>query len=458
MKKSHSIPSALGVSVTAETIEAVLLRRSGERTEVVQRFVRQRVVQGQFASTKDLALAVPGLKGADDADYTLEVGDGSPGGGASLLPSELANLGARTGGAPGAGVKGPSLSAAQALRPPFAAQLKDILQECRVLGVDHPHVAFCIAPPDVAYVQLPVPTEDKAKGKPRGDEAGFTAAERKRLLHALEQHHNGPVDPERVAFLPLDAVRDQRHALALVADPNEPVSATLASLRAQRTAFAPQSRFLDAEVSVYAALLAHTLRPDAEEQSAVVRVGTEDTLVLFFTGTRLRHVERLRSLSAFDAPETVCSRVLLQQDEKRIGRLHNVFVAGAGRSDHLLDAFRSYYSDAAVEPMQRVLTDSGLVLPENDDTYTKAQVLPALAVGLRLLEGWDTAADVNLLPRDLQRRRRDFELAWHTVVALVILAGAITLTVVRFQTTADEIETVREEFRLNPVTYPEQNP
>lgn len=452
MKKTN-IPAALGVYVTPETIEAVLIRRSGEHTEVVQRFVRQRTTQSQFTSPKELAMAVPGLKGSEDSDYTLEVGDGSMGsGGTSLLPSELDQLGVKKGKLKTPGVKGGTVQGS-----PFAPQLKDILQECRLIGYEHPHVAFCIAPPDVAYIELPVPRTERSKGKASEHEAAFTASERKALLETLPQHHNGAIDRSRVAFLPLAETRDQRRALALVADPTEPVSLTLAALREQRTAVAPQSRFLDAEVSVYAALLAHTLKPEPDEHSAFVRVGTEDTLVLFFTGSRLQHLERLRSLTAFDAPETICSRVLLQQDENRIGKLHNVFVAGAGRSEPLLAAFRAYYEQAAIEPMHRILSDSGLVLPEEDEAYTKAQALPALAVGLRLLEGWETA-EVNLLPKGLQRRRREFTVAWHTILAALLLVAVVALGIVRYQMKAVEVEEVRQEFLRNPITYPEQDP
>lgn len=459
MKKTPPT-AALGVYVAPDTIEAVLLRRNGERTEAVQRFVRQRAAQGQFSPTSDLALAVPGLKGSDDADYTLEVGDGSSSGGTSLLPSELARLGVSTDTLERGGGKSPA--SRKPPRPTFGPQLKELLQECRALGYEHPDVAFCIAPPDITYVDLPMPDAKGNAGTETEPDARaasvVTSEQRKRLLDALPLHYNGAYEAERVAFVPLAAARGQHRALAIVADPDEPVAPTLAALREQRTAVAPESRFLDAEASVYAALLAHTLKPAPDEQSAVVRVGTEDTLVLFFNGTHLLHLERLRSLTAFDAPETICSRVLLQQDEKRIGRLHNVFVSGAGRNAGLLDAFRAYYDTAAVEPMQRVLTDTGLALPEDDDHFGKAQVLPALAVGLRLLEKWETAAEVNLLPRGLQRRRRELRLAWHTVVALLLLVGVLAFGVARFQARAAELREANEELVRNPIAYPEQSP
>ncbi|MEM1043948.1 MAG: hypothetical protein AAGI91_15140 [Bacteroidota bacterium] len=460
MMKKTNVPTALGVYVAPETIEAVLLQRSEGQTEVLRRFVRERTPQATMASAQELAAAVPGLQETDTADYTLEVGDGSADNGASLLPSELDQLGVRRDDQ----MLPLARSMAQGSAPkraPFAAQLRDILQECRALGYETLQVAFCIAPPDVAYIQLPAPSGDKKKdsGKAKDNEPSlaFSSGDQKALLEALPQHHNGAIDESRLAFFPLAEARGRRRALALVATPAEPVSATLAALREKHEAVAPRARFLDAEVSAYASLVAHTLKPAGSEQSAFVRVGTEDTLVLFFRGARLQHLERLRSLTAFDAPETICSRVLLQQDENRIGTLHNVFVAGTGQDERLLDAFRAYYEHAAVEPLDRALADTGLTLPETDEGYTKARTLPALAVGLRLAEGWETAG-VNLLPKELQRRRKKLAVVWHTVLAAVLLLAVAGLSVARYQAKAAEVSEVRQEFLRNPIAPPAQNP
>src|SRR5690606_26196103 len=76
-KKNKAHGAVLGVYVAPETIEAVLLRKGEHGAEIVQRFVRQRASKSEMVHSKELALALPGLKTADDADYTLEVGDGS---------------------------------------------------------------------------------------------------------------------------------------------------------------------------------------------------------------------------------------------------------------------------------------------------------------------------------------------------------------------------------------------
>ncbi len=458
MSKKTAHSAVLGVYVAPETVEAVLLRKTEHGAEVVQRFLRQRASTAEMVSSKELALSLPGLKTADDADYTLEVGDGS--GGSGFLPSEFKGLGKGKAkpvterDAMNAAAAGGSALGSK----PFAPQLRDILQECHALGYEHPDVAFCIAPPDVSYVELQVPPDEKDKDA-KLDAGAVTAGEQKRLFTTLPQHYSGPVQEDRVAFLPLATLTDKRRFLAIVADPNEPVAQTLAVLRDQGAAVAPSSRLLDAEPSLYTALLAHSLAPATGEKTAIVRVGTDDTLVLFYDGTRLRHLERLRSLTSFDAPDTICSRVLLQQDEKRIGELQNVLVVSAGRGERLLDAFKGYYPDAAVESMQRALAETGIHLPEDEETLLKAGAVPAIGIALRRLEGWDTEADVNLLPHKLRKRkRRGLPFAWHSGVALLLILAVAAFGFYRYQAKAAEMDELQQFYDQNPLPPPPADP
>ncbi len=124
------------------------------------------------------------------------------------------------------------------------------------------------------------------------------------------------------------------------------------------------------------------------------------------------------SLSVFDLPETVCSRVILQQDEKKIGELHSVFLVDGGRSETLINTFRSFFPDAAVEPFQSVLSEEDIELTEGPDELMRGTFLPALAVGIAALENWQEAENANLLPRSLRKKKRGrSRIAWHTIAA-----------------------------------------
>ena len=432
----------LGINVNADTIDAVLMQRQGDRSEVLHHFTRARAGTMELAGAPSLALALPGLKGSDDADYTLHVGGGSGGNGAGLLPSEFSGLADKS----KSGKKSPKSFLGQV--NPFATQLKEIIQECRALGFGTLELAFAVAPPDVSYVVLPMSSPaagkkgDKAKSEASHEANGtietkpkdLTEPTRKRLFELLSEHHPGTIDEERVAFLPLAPVGDQRRVLAIVAEPTEPVTATLRTLREKKQTVAlPPTRLLTAELSTYVSLFGHVAHADPTERTAVVRVGTEDTLVLFFEGTVLLHEERVRSLSVFDLPETVCSRVILQQDEKKIGELHSVLLVDGGRDNKLLDSFRHFFPDAAVETMRTVLDEHGVDLPDSADEPLRSSFIPGIAAGLAVLEQWPTIGATNLLPDRLKRKeRRRIGPAWHTYAAGILVVLLLAVGIGRF--------------------------
>jgi len=484
-RKSTSTPSlrgVLGINISAETIDAALLRRVNDRIVVVQRFARPRAMAGRLASATALVTALPGLKAAEDSDYTLQVGDGVAGS-PDFIPSEFSDLGANKSES-----KGEKIAPQSGHAHPFTSQLKEILQECKTLGFGHIELAFCIAPPDVNYVELKLPkasktttdkstASDKAKGERATsngsiseqdgtDDKNVTApsevlsqTDYKRLLQILPEHHPGAIDESRVAFIPLAEGKNNRRILAVIAESTEPVSATLRLLRDQTEDTIPEVRHVNAEVSAYISLFQRKALPDPSEKSAIVRVGSEDTLILFFEGTKPLHVERLRSLSVYDLPETVCSRVILQQDEKKIGELHSVFLVDGGRSETLINAFRSFFPDAAVEPFQSVLTDEDIELTEGSDELMRGTLLPAMVVGIAALEKWPEAGNANLLPRSLRKKQRGRRrIAWHTYAAGILAVLLLAVGIGRFVTTQSRVNDAREELRINPPMLPLESP
>ena len=355
----------------------------------------------------------------------IQVGDGDTTS-EMFLSSEFAGIGAARDG------DGTPRSSAQQRSAPFVRQLEEILNECRTLGYENPKVAFCIGSPDVSYVEL-YPTrnqKDSAARKPwwplpkNGSEKIGTGVDRRRLLDLLATQHKNPFDATRIAFVPMTPLLGQQRYLAIVPESNDPVTATLNTLRRQQKTQVPSSRLLGTEVSLYTTLARKILVPTELENTAVVRVGSEDTLILFLTGTQLRHLEHLRSLTTYDPPETICSRVLLQQDEQKIGEIHQVLVLGEEHEDLFLDAFRKFYPHAAVKPMQRAVFSRG-AYPTDSEIGLQPTSAPAIGIGLNLLEAWDKDASfgaVNLLPKKLrQKPRQKLAYPWHTFVMLVAL-------------------------------------
>lgn len=465
MKQRKATDVVLGVSVTQQLIEAVLLQQTGDEVLVLRRFIRQRSRTQEFTTAKSLKQALPGLVGGDDADYSIDFGKSnghlSGGGDVSFMASEFGGTKAR---------KKEDLAAASVVnggvdrRVLFAPQLAEILDECKAEGLDVTRIAFCIAPPDVSYTEVSAPAGERRGASSSEKKGGKKKAEkslsRRVLLERLAELHPVAFDRERVAFLPMANAGNEPQYVALVPEPTESVAATLEALHAQERSL-PTDRTLDADLAVLSRLARKTTPADRpDETTVIVRVGSDDTLVLFFRGRELRHFERLRSLSTHDAPETICSRVLLHQDEQKIGEVHHVLLLTEGRAEQLLAVFRRLYSEAAVETVQDALGGIGVRPPVNTEAIPSGSV-PAVLAGLRLLQHWDVEDPdfaVHLLSKKLQHERKKLAFAWHTVLMIVVLLASAFIFSWRYMEQQTEIERQREEDRRNPVQLAVDNP
>ena len=430
----------LGVYVGPDTVDAVLVRSVGDRVEPLQRFTRPRARSGELATAAEMASALPGLKKSDQDDYTLQVGgDWTSGGAASSSGDGAPAAGAVSGG-------------------PFVRELREILNECAAAGYDQVRLAFMLTAPEVHYLDLPdAPAEagDSPDGtKDRKAKKGKGTSDPKKRLQEKVLKQVPSADIRRTAYVPL-ATAAGPHTLAVAVETDDSVSATLALLGESDASHIAGAR-LDAEATLLASVVGRTRSAD-DEQTVVVRVGAQDTLVLFLTGSALAGVERLRSLTAYDRPETIVSRVLLQQDERKSGDPDSVFVATSGRDELLMDAFADSFPASAVEPLAAVLTGLGVDVPTNEDAY-RAGTLVAAAAAAREAAGWTDAPDVHLLSPKLRKRRRARSFAWPVALAALLLVATVAFAGYRYVDKEQEIEVIREELRLNPPILPDEDP
>ena len=168
---------------------------------------------------------------------------------------------------------------------------------------------------------------------------------------------------------------------------------------------------------------ARASRPTPAENTALVRVGAEDTIVLLLVGGQLHHYEMMQSVTAFDGPDTICSRVLLQQDVQGVGTVHNVIVMAEERERELVQGFAAFYPEARVETLREGMARLGLVGPYGPLAPSLVEATGAALAGhLRPGKG-SPFEDANLLPEALRRATRKFSLAfaWHTLVVAVLL-------------------------------------
>ncbi|PSQ98733.1 MAG: hypothetical protein BRD48_06210 [Bacteroidetes bacterium QS_9_68_14] len=454
---------ALGLVVAERRLHALLLERSPEGPEVVRRFTRRRggsyAAGGGFAGEEDYGAAggVPPLEGEETSgdDFAIQFGDDASGGNDNLfLGSEFDGLedadddfDTASFGAGGGGAN--SGAAAN-----FSLELGDLLEECANAGYPDPALAFCLPASDMTQVELVL---DEVEATPEAPPAPEDVG-RKTLRKALDEQYGGHPEKGRFAFLPMTPTpEEQARFLALVGKPTDPVVSTLRAMKDQNERL-PGQGLLETEPSLYLGLaraaLAHA---EAEQDDAlVVRVGEENTLALFTRGTAVHQVETLRSLTDEDTPETVCSRVLLLQDEYGIDDMEHVLVAGPGAEEAaLVESFEMFFPEAHVEPMRQHLPAGATA---EDDP---AAGLTAVAAALRLT-GHDGYAsffeDVDLLPPKLLIWR--FELPFSSAVPLLLalLAVAGTFFGVRYQHMENQQAEVQRRLDAYPDDFAEKTP
>ncbi len=444
MSQNPENPAALGIFVGPDSVDALLVRRNAGNAEIVLRLSRQRTRAREYVTAESLQAALPGLSGSEDSDYTLHVGDG-----AAARPPAL----------PGQAADTPPAGAGR----PFGPQLQEILRECAGVGVGRPQVVFCIAPPEVSYTELAVAPADegkpaksgRSKEEPTADQS--LRVDRKALL-ALAKDRIPGADLVRTAFVPLANSDGRRRYLAVAPDPGEPVGPTLRLIDEQQQDLGFEPARLDSEATLWAAAAARAGALVAGERTALVRVGSESTLLLLFEGTQLAHVDRVRSVTAYDLPDTVASRVLHVLDERKVGDPDAIVVASVARAEGLTDKFRLVYPEASVHALHEMLEGLGLHVPDDDITAHRAGPLAAAAAALGQLDGWGSDLGVDLLPPAAHRRRRRSGVGWHTVAAAGFLALVLVLAGVRYFRTESRAEALRQDLQVNPPPQPSEDP
>ncbi len=407
---------ALGITVSADGLYAVLLERTDEETVVQFRLSSDELGEdGGDLPFDDSGEMAPGMEEESD-DVTIQFGDDGGGGGEMFMGSEFDDIdGGDDLGAAGDGADTWN----------FQAELDELLDECAERGYEDPEIAFCSTTSEIDDVELRLPPDEGEEGEVEEDEQGLPLpAARSTLIEMLEDQYEGEVEEGRVGFVPMHRTGDgQQRVLALIARPGGPVLSTLSTMQGQTLARSPQARLLDSEVSLYLGLARSILQlpPGTPEKTILVRSSPEDTLVLFIEGNTLRQSEHLPELTSEDSAETICSRVLLLQDEYGMGEVQHLMLIAEDDEEVLADAFKSYFAGANLRLLRTHL-------PGGEETDTEAYVA-ATGVALRLLNDPGYAPffqPLNLLAKKYTPSRFRLPVGW-SVPALLTLLAVTTL-------------------------------
>lgn len=174
--------------------------------------------------------------------------------------------------------------------------------------------------------------------------------------------------------------------------------------------------------------------------TAIVYVGEEFSRVIFMRGdTYLAFSQPIHEgLRSPQVLHTISSRVLYEQDLANIPEICSVVLAGECRGLQAEAFFAEKFPDARVG----YLALAGLDL--NGLGETDSELVSSFAVPIGL--AWKTLCPkearfypTNFLPKARKRQQNPFEVAWHGVVCLVILAASVLLLGTKAREQAREI-------------------
>ena len=450
----------LGVSVSNRSVFAALVENRSDGPVVLRTMSRPRTMVDAFGMSDENDSHVP-MSPETTGDPSVIFTIGAQEKESDLFLAAEFGLGEKKRGADALGVEAtvPSIRTQS-----VEIELKEILAECTEAGYPEVKVVLAMGLSDLVLHEMTLqeaerknePTSDPKAAKKKADRPSLSlfganrrgGTDRERWLRMLSKQVDSQYDAEQVAFLPMTpGETGLRRVLALFPRPGEPLIPTLERF-VDRGRKMPRFGLIETEVSLLLGLSRMVIPADEVEprRRLALRVGVEDTAILFLEGTNVRHFETLRSVTKYDPPETIGSRILLLQDEYGLGEADEILVLCDGDDSDLTDLLAEFFPDSSVLGLRSVLPPYVDEF-ERDDSR---EAMLASAVALRALrdpQGRGVFEPVDLLPSRLMKRHRvDVPLAWQNYALLALLFASTLFFVSRYLGQAETLE--RAEARL----------
>ncbi|NBW93550.1 MAG: hypothetical protein EBR20_04140 [Bacteroidetes bacterium] len=283
---------------------------------------------------------------------------------------------------------------------PCDQEIKELVSECKQAGYDRFQIVFILPTEFLGSEMLGANAIVKAGA------GGFKGRKKRDALLRQFLSDHPDLSPEKVTLLPLsDFEGTYRKDLAVYATSSEPISPSVQALR------------------------------DRKE---------DNTLVMFLVGEELVHCESLRSITATDPAETICSRVLLMHDE-----------LGVGDSDRIL-LFADEYEGHLRNTLSRAFPESRMVLlrdlvPSKDGEAPAEKSLESMLARLGALsmaghDIWESAfPDVDFMDPELRGKQLRLPLSWPIAAIMVVLFCTTLFFVYSYLDQDRDIERARFE-------------
>ena len=166
--------------------------------------------------------------------------------------------------------------------------------------------------------------------------------------------------------------------------------------------------------------LNYDLQP--QEVSVIIYVGVEFTRLIFMRGDHFYQFAPILG-EGYDSPNlqnTVYSRLLLEQDNLAIPRIHRIILAGESKRIAFRDFLIQQLPEQEVEYLLAPRLDTTEQTAEEQDMLSEYAV--PIGVAWRVLEPNNPLVyKVNLLPAEIREGQRVFKLAWHGYLLMLLL-------------------------------------
>jgi hypothetical protein len=444
-----STTPVLGITVSSQTVVGVLVDQRDDGPAVVRTMYRSRSSSAAKSASQKPRVYSPETSAEEDPDVHFSTAGG---GGDLFLAGEFS-------------IGGPAASTPGVVGTPVAPstvefEVKELVAECAEAGFPKVQVVFATGMPYLNTHEIRPSRRDEGEGeksdrKKRGDRAARPGRGRKRsarhdaLVRQLVDEVDGPVNQDAVLFLAMTpTAENEERFLAVYARPDEPLLPTLRQLE-QRGRGVPNVDLVDTEVSLLLGLgrMAAPAEEAGRRRRLVLRVGIEDAVALYLDGQRLHHFEKLRSITVYDPPETIGSRILLLQDEYGIGEADEILVLSEENEEALIAFLSDFF------PNSDVRGASSLLPPyPGDPAYRwSRQAALAASAALRAIHERGSRSlfeTVNLAPGRSRRRRGDRKgVAWQVYAMFGLLFGMSLFFVARYMAQQHDIDMA--ELRLS---------
>jgi hypothetical protein len=270
-------------------------------------------------------------------------------------------------------------------------------------------IAYSLAEPSVYYHTL--------EGKPGAKNGQL----KKRAIEELKAIRSGASDPETVELIP----SAEKGSLCIVREDGLHLINLLEEIKPFIGNRLPRIPFIDsADLS-----LMNLVRLDCDlkedEITVILYVGVEYSRIIFMKGSSHLHFAPLIT-EGTDSPNLdnrLYSRVLLEQDNLDIPKIHRIILTGQAEKIHLRDFLSTRFPSAEVEYLQLRALEK--IDPHLQTAELCAEYAVPIATAWRVLDPKNEVfLPANLLPTSFIERQKFFKLAWHgyALMALIFLS------------------------------------